>query len=146
MLPILYFISLFRLSDTDQSFIFLLLFFDLLPSATVVAERLCFHRCLSVQRDGLGVHLPPLPGRHPLWQTPRRAHTPCQADPPDKHPQADTIPRDDYCSGLYAPYWNAFLFSKMFLDIYVLFLFSFILLFHIHFIRAQPGFPNPCGV
>ena len=27
-----------------------------LPSATVVAERLCFYRCLSVQ--GAGVHLP----------------------------------------------------------------------------------------
>ena len=34
-----------------------------LPFATVVAERLCCHRCLSVHR---GEVYTPLPGRHPL--------------------------------------------------------------------------------
>ena len=34
----------------------------LLPSATVVAQRLCFHRCLSVHG---GWCTPPLAGRHP---------------------------------------------------------------------------------
>ena len=45
-----------------------------LPSATVVAERLCFHRCLSPQ--GGGVHSPP--GRHP----PCQAYTPPRQTPP----------------------------------------------------------------
>ena len=35
-----------------------------LPSATVVAERLCFHRCLSVY-EGAGVGRHPLAGRYP---------------------------------------------------------------------------------
>ena len=38
-----------------------------LSSATVVAERLCFYRCLSVHREGGVVHplgRPPLLGRH----------------------------------------------------------------------------------
>ena len=45
-----------------------------LPSATVVAERLCFHRCLSVHRGEMYItprQTPPL-GRHPPEQTPPR--------------------------------------------------------------------------
>ena len=60
-----------------------------LPSATVVAERLCFHRYLSVplQADIPQVppgKTPPLLGRHPP-------------------------PRDGHCSARYTSYWNAFL-------------------------------------
>ena len=58
-----------------------------LPSATVVAERLCFHRCLSVHWGGL--HLPGQAGITP------------RAEPPS--------PGDGHCSGRYASYWNAFL-------------------------------------
>ena len=38
----------------------------LLPSATVVAEKLCFHRCLSVHRGGGGGIHPPPPRQTPL--------------------------------------------------------------------------------
>ena len=68
--------------------------FPFLPSATVVAERLCFHRCLSVHRGG-GVHTPL--GRHPLGR-----HT-----PPGRHPPGG------HCSGRYASYWNAFLLGNV---------------------------------
>ena len=45
----------------------------LLPSATVVAERFCFHRCLSVHRVGEVYTL--------LWaETPRPRHTATAAD------------------------------------------------------------------
>ena len=57
----------------------------LLPSATTVAERLCFHRCLSTRQKAdprpMVRHLPP--------------------------PPADR--RDGHCSRRYASYWNAFL-------------------------------------
>ena len=61
-----------------------------LPSATVLAERLCFHRCLSVHGGG-EVYITPLPGRHPpARQTPPLPgrHHPCQADTPlpGRHP------------------------------------------------------------
>ena len=88
-----------------------------LPSATLVEERLCFHRCLSTgvtctsltdthhQADThpLGRHPPRQtpPGRHPL-----QADTPLQADP-----SGQTPPQDGYCSGQYESYWNAFLFG-----------------------------------
>ena len=50
----------------------------------------------------------PLPGRHPLCQadtTPARQTPPCKADTPlpGRHP----LPRDGYCSGRYASYWNS---------------------------------------
>ena len=56
---------------------------ECLPSVTVVAEKLCFHRCLSVHGGG-------------------EVHTPSWADTPA--PQAD-----GHCSGRYASYWNALL-------------------------------------
>ena len=57
-----------------------------LPSATVVAERVCFYTCLSV-----------ILFTGDVWaDTPRWKDTPL---------------RDSQCSGQYAFYWNAFLFS-----------------------------------
>ena len=68
-----------------------------LPSSTVVAERLCSHRCLSVHG---GVHTSPRQaGRHtPPWQA---DHHPQQADPPlgryptpGRHPQQTATAAD----------------------------------------------------
>ena len=82
-----------------------------LPSAIVVAERLCFQRYLSVHgvrctppgRYPLDNHPPPL-GRHP---PPLGRHPLPWADtPPGRHPLS---PEDGHCSGQYASYWNAFL-------------------------------------
>ena len=42
-------------------------------------------------------------GRHPPW-----TDTPWQTPPLGRHPRTDT-PRDGYCSGRYASYWNTFL-------------------------------------
>ena len=57
----------------------------LLPSATVVAERLCFHRCLSVHRRG-GVH--PWPGRHPPSLLGRQK---ARQTPPGRRPLQRTV-------------------------------------------------------
>ena len=82
-----------------------------LPSATEVAERLCFHKCLSFCPRGLGgVHPPPRQTRPPLWvDTPRPGRPP----QPGRHPLArQTLPppwADCHCSGRYASYWNALL-------------------------------------
>ena len=83
-----------------------------LPSATVVAERLCFHRCLFVHSGG-GVNLSGQT-HTPQADTPR-VDTP-QADTPHlDNPQADNSPpRDGHCSGQYASYWNAFLYEEHF--------------------------------
>ena len=80
---------LFRLVCENYIVVYLLL-----PSTTVVAERLCFHRCLSVHtpcqahprkadtprpgRHPPGRQTPLLAGRHPSWQadTPYREDTP----------------------------------------------------------------------
>ena len=72
----------------------------LLPSATVIVERLCFHRCLSLHGGGV----------HPPWQTPRLGIHPShgQTIPLGRHPH----PADGYCRGRYASYLNAFLFLK----------------------------------
>ena len=77
-----------------------------LPSATVVAERLCSHRCLSVH----GGCTPswqantPLAGRHP----PGRQIPPLGKHPPGRYPPQ----ADGYCSRRYTSYWNAFLFLR----------------------------------
>ena len=63
-----------------------------LPSATVVAERLCFHRCLFVHKGGC---TPPR----------QKADTPLGRHPLDRYPP----PADGHCSRWYASYWNAFL-------------------------------------
>ena len=71
-----------------------------LPSATVVVERLCFYRCLSIlwgerctpPRADTHPHphpnLPPRQaGRHPTRQTPpRQAHPPKQTPPSEQTP------------------------------------------------------------
>ena len=70
---------------------------------------------------------PPLAGRHPhLWQAPisgrqtppGRQIPPWEADTPwadtplgGRHPLGRQTPADSYCSGRYASYWNAFLFT-----------------------------------
>ena len=88
------------------------LFTGQLQSATVVAERLCFHRCLSVH----GGRCKP-PGRHPPGQadtTLGRHPLPRPDTPwPGRHPPplARHPPlTDGHCSGRYASYWNAFLY------------------------------------
>ena len=66
-----------------------------LPSATVVAERLCFHRCLSVHGGRCtppGRHPPPTLGRHPLGRHPRQTHLPRRHTSPADIPSADTPP------------------------------------------------------
>ena len=82
-----------------------------LPSAAVVAERLCFHKRLS----GGSVHPPGRPpghthplGRHPPGHTPLDTHTPWTHTPPGHTHPLDT-PLDGLCSGRYVFYWNAFL-------------------------------------
>ena len=89
----------------------------------VVAERLCFHRRLSFCSQGgcipacTGADTPP--GQTPLWADRHpQADTPGQkppwADTPGQtRPQADTS-SNGHCSGWYASYWNAFLFSQNF--------------------------------
>ena len=64
----------------------------LLPSAIVVAERLYFHRCLSVHEGG---RCTPLAGRHPHWadtllagRHPSDRQTP--PPPAGRHPRVDT--------------------------------------------------------
>ena len=72
--------------------------FQLLPSATVVAERLCFHRCLSVHRGG-EVYTPRAdrhpPGRHniPPGHTPQVGTHPLHLG---RHPSP---PSDGHSSG-----------------------------------------------
>ena len=63
----------------------------LLPSATVVAERLCFHTRLSVHGGG----------RHAWWGNVWQGA--CAA--------GETATA---CSGRYESYWNAFFFSRVF--------------------------------
>ena len=79
----------------------------LLPSATVVAETLCFTGvCLSTE----GRCTPPGRQTSPWADTPWQADTPLADNPlADKHPPS----RDGYCSGRYASYWNAFLLKFM---------------------------------
>ena len=70
----------------------------LFPSASVVAERLCFQRRLSFcPQGGWGVQ--------PLVRSPGHTH-PGQT-PPGQTPSL----ADNHCSGRYASYWNAFLFA-----------------------------------
>ena len=76
-----------------------------------------------------GRHTPP--GQTPLADTPwadtpwaeaPRADTPPGRHPPGKHlPSRHPPPRDGYCSGRYAFYWNAFLVHHV--TILALFLF-----------------------
>ena len=80
----------------------------LLPSATVVAERLCFFRCLSVHGRG-DVYIP--------GQTPPRQTSPWAYTPQAYTPQADTPPRDGHCIRRYAFHWNAFLLLVLKLEL-----------------------------
>ena len=50
------------------------------------------------------------------YTTTPRADTPLARHPPpeDRHPSPGRPPADGYCSGRYASYWNAFLFSLFF--------------------------------
>ena len=90
----------------------LLAFF--LPSATSLRQGNVFtHVCDSVHGGGGGGPLANTPlAVNPLGRHPSSADT-----PPDRHstPQVDTHPTTDgHCSGWYASYWNAFLFSNEF--------------------------------
>ena len=69
-----------------------------LPSATVVAERLCFHRCLSVHGGRCtppGRHPPPHSRQTPPGQTPPADTPPPQTPPRQTLRQADTPPWAD---------------------------------------------------
>ena len=81
-------------------------FWELLSSATVIAERIKFlHLSVShsVHRGGVPGRTPPL-GRHTPWADisypPGRPLPPFWADTPS--------PRTAHCSRRYATYWNAF--------------------------------------
>ena len=69
-----------------------------LPSATVVAERLCLHRCLSVHGGRCtppGRHPPPHSRQTPPGQTPPADTPPLQTPPRQTLRQADTPPWAD---------------------------------------------------
>ena len=81
-------------------------------------RRLCFHRCLSVQR---GVSAPLHAGIHPLPDQKQTAtphpprQTPSSQTPPGRHPPRQTPPCAVHdgirsTSRWYASHWNAFLF------------------------------------
>ena len=57
-----------------------------LPSATVVAERLCFHRCLCPQGGCVHPWADTPPGQPPPVQIPSWADTPLGRYPPGRHP------------------------------------------------------------
>ena len=61
-----------------------------LPSATVVMERLCFHRCLFVQGGG-GVYTPLQTDRHPPGRHSLGRHPPGQTSPPGRWPLQRTV-------------------------------------------------------
>ena len=86
--------------------LFLLIFISLFITVRNSSCGKVMFSQVSVCPQGGGVH--PL-GRHPhpLGRHPR-------ADTPEQTPPGQTPPRDGYCSGQYASYWNAFLF---FIDI-----------------------------
>ena len=63
----------------------------------VVAERLCFHNRVSKILSG---------GSVSHWGRP-----PGQTPPPGRHTPLGRHPPNGHCSGRYASYWNAFLFS-----------------------------------
>ena len=111
----------------------IIFYFNLLPSATKL-RRLCFYTCLSFcsQWGSASVHAgippgprtPPRDQAHPPEQTPPGSrHLPPGADipradnpPGSRHPpplssrEQTPPPRNGYCCGRYASYWNAFLF------------------------------------
>ena len=58
-------------------------------------QRLCFDTCVSVQRGGSGPGGVPAPAG--VWS---------------QGGGVETSPRDGYCCGHYASYWNAFLYDK----------------------------------
>ena len=69
-----------------------------LPSVTVVAERLCFHKRLSFCPRGRGV----CGGGHAWWGA-------CVVGGCAWQEGGMHCVRDGHCSGRYASYWNAFL-------------------------------------
>ena len=91
-----------------------------LPSATVVAERLCFHKRLSFCKRGAmcggggihgrgvagGIHGRVCVAEGHAWQGACVAGGMCGRGG-GMHGR-----RDSHCSGRYASYWNAFLFQK----------------------------------
>ena len=100
----------------------------LLPSATLLRKDYVFTGvCLSVHRGGcVSQHaleqIPPGPtypsmhwGRHPPGQTYPSMHWGRYLPWVDisQHALGQTLP-DGYCSGRYASYWNAFLFTGVF--------------------------------
>ena len=95
----------------------------LLPSATTVAERLCFHKRLSFLFTGGGSGRSPPRGRHPPppldrhpppGQTPTPWQTPTPTPWTDTHPLGRHPPPGQTSPGRYASYWNAFLLDKIF--------------------------------
>ena len=79
----------------------------LLPSATKLRQgNVITPACHSVHRGGIYLSAwDAPPGKHPPGRHPQ--------DPGRHTPRADTPPpADGYCSGRYASYWNAFLFSE----------------------------------
>ena len=128
-------LSTMRLEGWLETFIFTLLSMSLLLSATQLWQGNVFTPvCQSFCSQGEGVcgrHIPRQ--THTPRQTPLGRHTPRQTHPPGQtspcaHPQVDTSPADTpwqtpprhtpqtdtapgHCSGRYASYWNAFLFT-----------------------------------
>ena len=77
-----------------------------------------FLRLSVILFTGGGVHpQTDIPPGRPSWaDTPRQTPPPGRLTlgrhiPPGRHPPRQTVPRDDHCSGRYASYWNAFLYS-----------------------------------
>ena len=73
----------------------------LLPFATVVEERLCFYRCLSVRMGRCTpLRKTPLPGRRPPGRHPLGRHTPGQT------PQMTTAADGTHPTGMHSCYSN----------------------------------------
>ena len=97
-----------------------------LQECSIIADTCCYRPQRScgkvmflpvsviLSTGGGGVWKTPLPRQTPPGQTPLLGRCPTRADTPlGRHPRADypPPPADGYCSGRYASYWNAFLFS-----------------------------------
>ena len=76
----------------------------------------------------MGRHTPPgqtPPGQTPPGQTPPRQtpplgiHTPRADTPPPGQTPPWVAPRDGYCSGWYASYWNGFLLILFLLETFI---------------------------
>ena len=86
-------------------------------SANEVAERWCFHKHLPrILSTWWEVCTPTQ--THPRQTPPGQTPPPCADTRLGRQPPWSDLPRDDYCSGQYASYWNACLLHNTFNIVY----------------------------